>query len=67
MTEKEYIEVCPVCGSSHWYYESGGYTGKLYHCKNCGYIGPLIVEANQEMIDAIKQDYKRKKESEEGS
>jgi predicted RNA-binding Zn-ribbon protein involved in translation (DUF1610 family) len=56
------VKVCPVCGSSRLYYEAGGYMGKVYHCKDCGYIGAFIVEANEEMIEAIKEEYERKKE-----
>ncbi len=55
------VEVCPICGSSDLYYEMGGYTGKIYHCKNCNYKGPLIVEADSEMIKAIKEDYEQNK------
>lgn len=58
---KPLSEVCPVCGSSDLYYETGGYTGEKYHCKNCGYIGPLVVEADGEMVKAIKEDYEQKK------
>ncbi|MCS3923347.1 hypothetical protein [Methanosalsum natronophilum] len=50
-------KVCPVCGSSDLYYEVGGYMGMIYHCKNCDYIGALVVEANQEMIDQIREEY----------
>jgi hypothetical protein len=52
-------EICPVCGSSDLYYEAGGYTGKIYHCKNCDYMGALIVEADEEMARAIKEDYEQ--------
>ena len=55
MTEKKLKEVCPLCGSADLYYEVGGFTGKVYHCKNCDYIGPLIVEADDKMIRAIKE------------
>jgi len=61
MSEKKMIEVCPVCGSSELYYELGGTTGKLYHCKDCGYLGALVVEADEEMIKALKEDYKSQK------
>ncbi len=61
MSSKPPLEVCPVCGSSDLYYETGGYTGKKYHCKNCNYIGPLVVEADEEMAKAIKEDYEQKK------
>lgn len=61
MSSKPLLEVCPVCGSSDLYYETGGYTGQKYHCKNCGYVGPLIIEADEEMAEAIKEDYAQKK------
>lgn len=61
MSSKPLLEVCPVCGSSDLYYEIGGYTGQKYHCKNCGYVGPLIVEADEDMAEAIKEDYEPKK------
>ena len=63
MSSKKPTEVCPVCGGSDLYYEAGGYTGKVYHCKNCGYIGALIVEADEEMARAIKEDYEHKNEA----
>ena len=53
--------VCPVCASPEIYYEVGGSTGKIYHCKNCGYVGAFIIEANEKMIDAIKEEYEQKK------
>jgi hypothetical protein len=52
-------EVCPVCGSSDLYYEAGGYTGKIYRCKKCDYMGALIVEADEEMAKAIREDYEQ--------
>jgi uncharacterized protein (DUF983 family) len=63
MPAKGLKEVCPVCGSSELYYEMGGYTGKIYHCKNCDYVGSLIVEADEEMIKALKEGYKKPEES----
>jgi predicted RNA-binding Zn-ribbon protein involved in translation (DUF1610 family) len=61
MTKEKMVEVCPVCGSSELYYETGGAVGKVYHCKDCNYIGALVVEADDEMIKAIKEEYKREK------
>ncbi|MDD3041738.1 MAG: hypothetical protein PHW56_02155 [Methanosarcinaceae archaeon] len=55
------VRVCPVCGSSDLYYEAGGYTGKVYHCKGCGYMGAFIVEGNEEMVEEIRAKYKREK------
>ncbi|MDD1759092.1 MAG: hypothetical protein LUQ44_00645 [Methanothrix sp.] len=57
MTSEKIMEVCPVCGSEDLYYEAGGYTGKVYHCKNCDYVGALVVEANEDMAKAIREDY----------
>jgi len=47
--------ICPVCGSSGLYYAGGGYLGKLYQCKNCGYVGAFVVEADEELVRAIKE------------
>lgn len=62
--KKEMVEVCPVCGSSELYYEAGGSVGKVYHCKDCNYIGALVIEADEEMIEAIKEEYEREKKAE---
>ncbi|HPT37261.1 MAG TPA: hypothetical protein PLZ44_03115 [Methanothrix sp.] len=59
MKQEKIREVCPVCGSSELYLEAGGYTGKLYHCKKCDYVGALIVEADEEMAQAIRDDYEK--------
>ena len=63
--EKKMVEVCPVCGSCELYYETGGAIGKVYHCKDCNYIGALVVEADEEMVDAIKEEYGRGKKGRE--
>ncbi|MGB7533110.1 MAG: hypothetical protein WA977_09085 [Halobacteriota archaeon] len=60
MKEKT-TKVCPICGSAKLYYEVGGKIGFVYHCKNCGYIGSLIVEANEEMAQALKNIFLERK------
>ncbi|MDG6243607.1 MAG: hypothetical protein QCH31_04340 [Methanolobus sp.] len=55
---EELIEVCPVCGSPDLYYEAGGIEG-LYHCKDCGYIGSFVIEANRKMRQLIRDEYER--------
>ena len=64
MTQKKLIEVCPVCGNSELYYEVGGYTGTAYHCKDSGYIGAFVIEADEDMIAKIRENYKRQRENE---
>ncbi len=54
------LYICPVCGSTDLYLEAGGYTGKIYHCKSCDYVGALIVEADWEMARAIREDYEKR-------
>jgi hypothetical protein len=57
MTEGNFKEVCPVCGNADLYYEVGGFAGKIYHCKQCDYVGPLVVEADGNMAKAIKGEH----------
>lgn len=61
MKPEKIQEVCPICGSSELYLEAGGYTGKVYRCKICDYVGAFIVEADEEMVRAIKEDYEQKR------
>lgn len=37
------IKICPKCKSSNIILYMGGQFGK-YKCKDCGYIGPFIIE-----------------------
>lgn len=34
---------CPVCKSNKIDFSAGGITGQ-YECKQCGYVGPIILE-----------------------
>ncbi len=36
--------LCPVCSSSNVTYYLGGQIGYMYQCKDCGYIGALVIE-----------------------
>jgi len=64
MKQEKVLGICPVCGSADLYYEAGGYTGKLYRCKRCDYMGALIVEADEEMARAIREEYEQKRQKE---
>ena len=55
--EEKFKKVCPICGGSDLFYEAGGYAGMIYHCKNCDYVGPLIVEANEALVEKLKKQY----------
>lgn len=38
------VLICPVCNSSNVTYYLGGQIGYMYHCKDCGYVGALVIE-----------------------
>ncbi len=42
------IKICPMCGSTHIHYLAGMMTGEVFKCEDCGYIGSLIVEIDEE-------------------
>jgi hypothetical protein len=35
---------CPHCEGNDLYIEGGMYGGAIYHCKDCDYVGPFIIE-----------------------
>jgi predicted RNA-binding Zn-ribbon protein involved in translation (DUF1610 family) len=37
------MKKCPKCGSKNIVFHAAAHTGK-YECKDCGYIGTLIIE-----------------------
>ena len=37
------MKKCPKCKSTNVVFHAAGHTG-LYECKDCKYIGPLILE-----------------------
>jgi transposase-like protein len=47
------MKICPKCKSSNITLFIGGQTGQ-YKCKDCGYVGVLVIEKN---------DFKKKKKS----
>jgi len=40
--------VCPKCGSARIDLYLGGYAGRTYKCLDCGYIGPVVIELEEE-------------------
>ena len=43
-TNKVTTFLCPDCGGKELYYEAGLISGYKYHCKDCDYIGTLVIE-----------------------
>ena len=41
---------CPQCGSDNITYELGLITGYKYFCKNCQYVGPLVIQDTGEQV-----------------
>ena len=46
---KRKILLCPACGGNELYYENALITGHKYHCKDCDYIGALVIEQDLEL------------------
>jgi predicted RNA-binding Zn-ribbon protein involved in translation (DUF1610 family) len=53
---KKTVLRCPQCGSTDLYYELGLITGYKYHCKNCQYVGPLVIQDEVSKDDAGRDD-----------
>lgn len=49
---------CPQCKSPHIFYDLGGMTGRVYHCHDCDYIGPVVIELEltEEEIKALEEE-----------
>ncbi len=48
MKKKDKVLKCPNCGSKKISPEAGFVTGYKYHCPDCDYVGPLVVEEDVE-------------------
>ncbi|MBS3816792.1 MAG: hypothetical protein KGY76_04425 [Candidatus Thermoplasmatota archaeon] len=44
MKEKKKVMKCPKCGSQKIYPEAAFITGFKYHCQECDYVGPFVIE-----------------------
>ena len=42
--KRSYRRICPSCGEDGMLLWMGGYTGALYKCPNCQYMGPIVIE-----------------------
>ena len=50
------ILVCPHCGGASLYYEAGLVTGYKYHCKDCDYVGALVIEKDLKDLETNDKD-----------
>ena len=49
---------CPQCKSPNIFYDLGGMTGRVYHCHDCDYIGPVVIELEltEDEVEAMEQE-----------
>jgi len=64
-TEKRCFIICPLCGSTRIHLVVGGMTGYLYRCRDCDYQGAIRLEANEDMVRAVRDEYKKQKSGDE--
>ncbi len=66
MAKTPTILLCPQCSSTKIIAELGGLTGEVYHCLNCDYIGPVVIERDltEEELGLIERDRKERAEAE---
>ena len=41
---------CLVCGSEEVFLWLGGSIGSLYHCTDCQYVGPVVIETDAQQV-----------------
>jgi len=49
---------CPQCKSPNIFYDLGGMTGRVYHCHDCDYIGPVVIELEltEDEVKAMEEE-----------
>jgi hypothetical protein len=49
---------CPQCKSPNIFYDLGGMTGRVYHCHDCDYIGPVVIELEltEDEVRALEEE-----------
>ena len=51
--------ICPICHSDRINLWMGGYTGAMYRCPDCGYVGSITIETSDDVPrDEIREDEK---------
>lgn len=41
------VRRCPQCRSTRLVFEGALILGQLYHCLDCDYVGPLVIEEEE--------------------
>jgi len=56
LARRPFLRICPSCGEDGMILWLGGYTGTLYKCPSCEYIGPIVIEEEgPETDDEVRQ------------
>ncbi|MDD1770382.1 MAG: hypothetical protein LUO79_04775 [Methanomassiliicoccales archaeon] len=65
MAKTPTILLCPQCSSTKIISELGGLTGEMYHCLNCNYLGPVIIERDltEEELKLIEDERRAEAEA----
>jgi phage-related protein len=51
--------ICPICKRDRINMYLGGNIGAIYRCPDCGYIGPVMIETNDNVPrDEMKENEK---------
>ncbi|MBI4362339.1 MAG: hypothetical protein HY558_04115 [Euryarchaeota archaeon] len=54
--------LCPVCGGDDLHYFLGGYEGTTrYQCKGCDYVGPYVIEGDEETARVLREQYAQRR------
>ncbi len=48
-----------MCKSERIILWMGGYTGAMYRCPDCGYVGPLVIETDNDAAHGIFEEDKK--------
>ncbi|MCL2549872.1 MAG: hypothetical protein FWE78_02920 [Methanimicrococcus sp.] len=49
--------ICPQCGNTELYLETGGIMGDIYRCKKCTYIGNFVIVGEENMAEEIEESH----------
>ena len=58
MSKSVVLLQCPQCKSPNIFYDLGGMTGRVYHCHDCDYIGPVVIELEltEDEVRALEEE-----------